>query len=1036
MQKIYLLLLTIILSTQSEAATSFMKYEYGDNYKGYVTYEITGESTVTYVLEEIDNRKTITIPDSVYNSSKKYYVTAIRVEESIWDGKKIVIPSRISDISFSTLGKFWYLDTIEVAKNNEYLKLVDGILYKSDMKKIYLASHLLAGELIIPDGVKEIGENAFNNTLIDQVKIPKSVVSIGDDAFHQCNSLYKVDFAQDSPLKTLNGAFTWCEKLSEISLPNSLTTINSYEFNADEALKELVIPGSVTTIKTGFLRKTKLSKLWILTDKATYASDAFADASSTMTVYAPSSQFSKIRSAGWNGELIEIGDVYVYDKNFTQTTCTFRLENYRALNLEVSEDNPEITIAQNGNMYTLSGYMPGSAINVHIRYNLSESEDVLDAGFTTETLGYSLEEDLLQSNAYTTLKTCTISITRLKDMSDYSEIGVVFNGDYIPANENDVVKIMGLTPNTTSPYRLYGIKDDIRYISDEETFTTQEPLSDIRVYNGITTPCSYSALLRKNYSEYEEYGVKTTEGYWPADNSGYAKIKRLTPNSLVAYYIYCVVDGVRYTSASYYENRTLKIENAISYYCSRSQSSLEFHLSTPTTYDYDEAGISIYCNYKYNKYPADDNNTVKFTTLKPYSTYLVKGYIKIDGETFYLEEQEYTTLSLTPKCTLSASSIFDLHFEGSYTKGDAMVKAQYVTIDGTRYDLKDGSSLDVVFPDYDSNNREHTVVYTVTGVAYGEMSYPFSTTAWSQKSSEVSFAMPELKWSDGVAEAVSEKATRLRYSCNLPNGVTGTGIEWRRISAPDEIASTSVACPVVDGQLVGMLKNLKDDVYYKFRPYYTATSGTKYYGDWVGIFTGDVAVFFTPEVKTFAGVTNAQTVTLSGYALEGSESIISQGFEYRPVSTTTFTTMADGDNWKTVTASGISMTAEIDGLLSATEYAYRAFVTTASGTYYGEEQYFISPETIAGIDDITADDVLGIELKENPVHNTAYLKVAGNGDVATIFLYNMQGSLLTKEEITADGEYQPIRVEYYPAGLYILHVLYDGKQESRKIVIK
>lgn len=47
-----------------------------------------------------------------------------------------------------------------------------------------------SGEMIIPNGVENIGEEAFKGCYrLTSVKIPNSVTSIGKDAFEGCTSI-------------------------------------------------------------------------------------------------------------------------------------------------------------------------------------------------------------------------------------------------------------------------------------------------------------------------------------------------------------------------------------------------------------------------------------------------------------------------------------------------------------------------------------------------------------------------------------------------------------------------------------------------------------------------------------------------------------------------------------------------------------------------------------------------------------------------------------------------------------------------------
>lgn len=124
-------------------------------------------------------------------------------------------------------------------------------------------------EIIIPNNVTEIGDEAFARLNITNVIIPDSVTLIGVGAFRMCKSLKKIDIPDSvtdiganafqmsgleevklpANLKTIrSGAFSSCISLKEVNIPNRVTTIENVAFYECLALKEVKIPNSVTTI--------------------------------------------------------------------------------------------------------------------------------------------------------------------------------------------------------------------------------------------------------------------------------------------------------------------------------------------------------------------------------------------------------------------------------------------------------------------------------------------------------------------------------------------------------------------------------------------------------------------------------------------------------------------------------------------------------------------------------------------------------------------------------------------------------------------
>jgi len=109
-------------------------------------------------------------------------------------------------------------------------------------------------EVVIPEGIEEIAQNAFvKRSHIKTVVIPEGVVKIGRWAFGECKELEKVSLPNS--LKQISyGAFERCEKLCEISIPEGVCIIDDYAFCACPSIKEITIPENITKIKRGAFR--------------------------------------------------------------------------------------------------------------------------------------------------------------------------------------------------------------------------------------------------------------------------------------------------------------------------------------------------------------------------------------------------------------------------------------------------------------------------------------------------------------------------------------------------------------------------------------------------------------------------------------------------------------------------------------------------------------------------------------------------------------------------------------------------------------
>lgn len=364
------------------------------------------------------------------------------------------------------------------------------------------------------------------------------------------------------------------------------------------------------------------------------------------------------------------------------------------------------------------------------------------------------------------------------------------------------------------------------------------------------------------------------------------------------------------------------------------QTKLNFDITNNTEYEF-------YIEIKDKTYISKDK-TMEISELGPGSRPSEYGLIINDIFCKISSGSEFYTKSLNQNIQIE-TGIISINAKGSYTEGDATILGTGLGIGSavSEYDNQNEKIFNNLDP-----NKSYTVYYSV------------NTKEGGVYSASKTFTTGALTWSDEEYQATSTTSARLVTATNC-DATEGTGFEWRRYGAPENLKPNAVACPVIDGMLIGSLRNLNSEVYYEFRPYYTSSSGNKYYGEWTALFTGDANVYFEPEVRTYEDVkVVTNKATLKGYALAGTDDIISQGFEYweSSVQPGTANSLNASVNSKKVEVSGISMTAIVSDLKYGTTYCYRAFATTASGTIYGETVEFTTEKDLSGIENVIVED--------------------------------------------------------------------------------
>ena len=98
------------------------------------------------------------------------------------------------------------------------------------------------GDVVIPEGVKAIGERAFYGCKsLESVTIPEGVTEIGGFAFRGCTGLRKV--AVPESVKTIGRyAFGNCESLKDLTIPGRVEEIDKFAFHGCKSPIVLTVP--------------------------------------------------------------------------------------------------------------------------------------------------------------------------------------------------------------------------------------------------------------------------------------------------------------------------------------------------------------------------------------------------------------------------------------------------------------------------------------------------------------------------------------------------------------------------------------------------------------------------------------------------------------------------------------------------------------------------------------------------------------------------------------------------------------------------
>ena len=156
----------------------------------------------------------------------------------------------------------------------------------------------------IQDGVTSIGSFAFKDcTGLTSVTISDSVASIGESAFEDCNSIEKVHISDvaawcgivfknwsSNPLSYANDLYVNDALVTDLTIPNGVTSIGRYAFSDCTGLTSVTIGNSVTSIEDGAFRGcTGLTSVTIPDSMTGIGGYAFRGCSSLSSVTIPDS---------------------------------------------------------------------------------------------------------------------------------------------------------------------------------------------------------------------------------------------------------------------------------------------------------------------------------------------------------------------------------------------------------------------------------------------------------------------------------------------------------------------------------------------------------------------------------------------------------------------------------------------------------------------------------------------------------------------------------------------------------------------------
>ena len=280
---------------------------------GYYTYSVSnGEATITDCDTSISGN--ITIPSEL----GIYPVTSIGDEafHNCTSLTRVTIPDSVKSIGYNA---FWHCTSLtRVTIPDSIIRIDEGAFAGcSSLTSVTIPDSIIridegtfAGcssltSVTIPDSVKSIGAYAFSFcTSLKSITIPNSVKSIGDEAFYNCTSLNRVnitdvakwckiwfgDCVVSNPLYYAKNLYLNNKLVTNLIIPNSVTSICDYAFYNCTSLKTVIIGKKVKTIgERAFMNCKSITSITIPNSVSSIGYEAFYNCTSLKSITIPNS---------------------------------------------------------------------------------------------------------------------------------------------------------------------------------------------------------------------------------------------------------------------------------------------------------------------------------------------------------------------------------------------------------------------------------------------------------------------------------------------------------------------------------------------------------------------------------------------------------------------------------------------------------------------------------------------------------------------------------------------------------------------------
>lgn len=186
---------------------------------------------------------------------------------------EVIVPSKIGKSEVTEIGAYAF------AASAPRIKIEQRDFRRKEITRV-----------VLPDTIKVIGEDAFSSCeALEEVNIPEGVVEIQAEAFSYCRKL--TELVIPDSVKTIGkGAFSGCLGLRSIKLPEGLSELGDYVLTNCRQLAEIKLPAGIQSIGIWALaRCVSLEEVVIPEGVSEIRRQAFMECDQLKTVVIPAS---------------------------------------------------------------------------------------------------------------------------------------------------------------------------------------------------------------------------------------------------------------------------------------------------------------------------------------------------------------------------------------------------------------------------------------------------------------------------------------------------------------------------------------------------------------------------------------------------------------------------------------------------------------------------------------------------------------------------------------------------------------------------